>query len=61
MFWGGYSADVSQAVKEDQIHLTLCVVSKFLLKQGGLLRKCSSFFLEKNFYGILKYLFKLLV
>ena len=43
---GGYSADVSHAVKEDQIHLTLCVVSKFLLKQRRLLLKCS-FFLEK--------------
>lgn len=40
---GGYSADVSHALKEDQIHLTLCVVSKFLLKQRGLLLKCSFF------------------
>lgn len=44
---GGYSADVSHALKEDQIHLTLCVVSKFLLKQRGLLLKCSSFFRKK--------------
>ena len=44
---GGYSADVSHALKEDQIHLTLCVVSKFLLQQRGLLLKCSSFFRKK--------------
>ena len=53
---GGYSADVSHALKEDQIHLTLCVVSKFLLKQ----REVFSFFFRTN-YGILKYLLKLLV
>ena len=57
---GGYSADASHALKEDQIHLTLCVVSKFLLKQRGLLLKCS-FFFRKNYYGILKYLLKLSV
>ena len=57
---GGYSADASHALKEDQIHLTLCVASKFLLKQRGLLLKCS-FFFRKNYYGILKYLLKLSV
>ena len=57
---GGYSADASHALKEDPIHLTLCVVSKFLLKQRGLLLKCS-FFFRKNYYGILKYLLKLSV
>ena len=53
---GGYSADLSQAVKElvapyykecrdlsYRVHSTLRTVSKFLPKQRGLLPKCSLF------------------